>query len=125
MGAPVQTFRMSLGSRYSVAVCLWEESASAPVRHKFAFEGYFDPLCKHSAKIGTIHLGRDYLSYGTITHEAYHAIVELERRIRPVETRRGVRWSDDDKEEWCAQRIEALATGIAKRLAKNGESISL
>lgn len=120
----VVSFDAGLGLGYSVGVCVWDQANKAPTQHTFAIEGYFDPSCKHSKKIGTIHLGRDYLSVLTMVHEVYHAIDELRRRTETISTRRGKAWRRSEKEEWLAQRFEALLKKIILELECHGEEVT-
>lgn len=122
MAKPVCSFVVRLGLGFWIRIHLWERADDAPVGYKFPIEGCFEWTRKLPKKVGDMHLGRDYLSLETITHEAYHAVAELRRRVNGTPTYRGKRWNTDDREEWRAAQIERLVGRVVSGLRQRGES---
>ena len=99
---PTSTFRVNLAARFWVRCHVWQLMEDAPEAD--GLEAAYFLATPTRRKIGDIHFSVKYLDLDTITHEAYHAIAELRRRVEGAHTHEG--------EEWCAQQQERLIRGI-------------
>jgi len=115
MAKPVLTFPVQLGFRFWVRVILWPRASDAPDNGEGRDAAYFLPTDDLPRKLGDVHFGRNFLDLATITHEGYHVIAEIRRRIDGSHTHRG--------EEWCARQTERFVTGVVNRVRAIGESV--
>jgi len=102
---PLLCFRVNLAWRYWVSVSVWPVITDSP--HSDGTEAaYLLRTRTKPCKLGELHFAAQWCDVGTITHEAYHVVSELRRRLDNTDT--------DHGEEWCARQTERLVERIRK-----------
>ena len=99
-----------LKSRFHITVCLYEsvkqlqeatkENSVAGLYHPEPYVIY--PKTKISSKLGTIHLAKERLGVGYISHEVLHAIFDYSEKkgMDTINTQKNHKWM----EELCMQQ---------------------
>ena len=112
---PLYSFPVRLGLGFWVRVHLWESSAHAPDNGDGRDAAYFLVTDEWPRKLGDVHLGRNWLDVETVTHEAYHVVAELRRRVDGTNSHRG--------EEWCAAQLERIVGRVVAEMKTRGEVV--
>jgi hypothetical protein len=97
---PLKTWRVNLGGNLWVGCFVWHRIADSP--YSDGTEAAYFQAMEYPRKIGEIHVDRRHHDVASASHEAFHCVESLRKRVK---------WS----EERLAQVLERITVSIVEQ----------